>query len=34
VPLSQAVQISVDVEVWLGDLERIMRVTLDQILKK
>ena len=32
-PLSSPVQISVDVEVWLGDLERVMRVTLDQLLK-
>ena len=29
VPLSSPVQISIDVEVWLGDLERVMRVTLD-----
>ena len=34
VPLSSPVQISIDVEVWLGDLERVMRVTLDQLLKK
>ena len=34
VPLSSPVQISIDVEVWLGDLEKVMRVTLDALLKK
>jgi hypothetical protein len=34
VPLKRPVRITDDVEVWLGDLEREMRETLDQILKK
>lgn len=34
VPLAQPVQISIDVEVWLGELEKIMRVTLDGLLRK
>lgn len=34
VPLSSPVQISIDVEVWLGDLEKVMRVTLDGLLKQ
>jgi hypothetical protein len=33
VPLSQPVKISVDVEVWLGDLEKVMRLTLDALLR-
>lgn len=28
-PLASPIQISIDVEVWLGELERVMRVTLD-----
>jgi len=34
VKLSQPVQISMDVEIWLGDLEKVMRVTLDGLLRK
>jgi hypothetical protein len=34
VPLVSPVQISIDVEVWLGDLEKVMRLTLDNLLKK
>jgi hypothetical protein len=29
VPLSKPVAISNEVEVWLGDLEKVMRITLD-----
>jgi len=28
------VQISIDVEVWLGELEKVMRLTLDKLLKQ
>lgn len=34
VPLKKAVRITDDVEVWLGELEKEMRDTLDTILKK
>ena len=34
VKLSKSVHISDDVEVWLGELEREMRNTLDLLLKK
>jgi len=34
VPLKKAVRITDDVEVWLGELEREMRDTLDTLLKK
>ena len=34
VPLKRPVRISDDVEVWLGELEKEMRETLDAILKK
>lgn len=34
VALASQVQISIDVEVWLGDLEKVMRVTLDGLLRK
>lgn len=33
VPLAQPVIISIDVEVWLNELEKVMRVTLDKLLK-
>lgn len=33
VPLCQPVKISIDVEVWLGDLEKVMRLTLDALLR-
>jgi hypothetical protein len=34
VPLSTPIQISDDVEIWLKDLEKAMRETLDLLLKK
>jgi hypothetical protein len=34
VPLKKPVKITDDVEVWLGELEREMRETLDALLKK
>ena len=34
VPLASPVQITDDVEVWLASLEKVMRVTLDNLLKK
>lgn len=34
VQLAQPVQISVEVENWLGELEKVMRITLDQLLKR
>ena len=33
-PLRQAVQVTMDVENWLGDLEKVMRQTLDSLLKQ
>lgn len=33
VPLSSTIVIKDDVEIWLGDLEKVMRTTLDQQLK-
>lgn len=34
VPLKKPIRITDDVEVWLGELEKEMRETLDSILKK
>lgn len=34
VPLSSPVEISEEVEDWLGSLEKAMRATLDDLLKK
>jgi len=34
VPLSQPIQVGDEVELWLGDLEKVMRITLDGILQE
>ena len=34
VPLSQPVMINTEVEDWLGQLEKVMRITLDTLLKQ
>jgi dynein heavy chain 2 len=34
VPLKKQIRITDDVEIWLGELEREMRDTLDSLLKK